>query len=86
MAQAVEEKIRKYIADNILFSKDGFPYSDEASFLENGIIDSMNVLELVVFVEDNFGVTVSDEDVVPDNFDSVARLSAYVQQKQEAKA
>lgn len=83
--QNVEEMIRKYIADNILFSKDGYPYADDASFLENGIIDSMNVLELVVFVEDHFGITVNDEDVVPENFDSLKSMSTYVRQKQAEK-
>lgn len=82
----VEEMVRKYIAENILFSKDGYPYPDDASFLENGIIDSMNVLELVVFVEDNFEITVDDQEVVPENFDSIARLAAYVHQKESAKA
>jgi acyl carrier protein len=81
MAQTVEEKVRKYIAENILFSNDGYPYPDNASFLDNGIIDSMNVLELVVFVEDNFKITVDDQDVVPENFDSISRLAAYVNQK-----
>jgi acyl carrier protein len=84
--QNVEEMIRKYIADNILFSKDGYPYADDASFLENGIIDSMNVLELVVFVEDHFNITVNDEDVVPENFDSLQSMSTYVRQKQAEKA
>ncbi len=84
--QNVEEMIRKYIADNILFSKDGYPYADDASFLENGIIDSMNVLELVVFVEDHFSITVNDEDVVPENFDSLQSMSTYVRQKQAEKA
>lgn len=77
----IKEKIRKYIAENILFSSNGFPYSDSTSFLDNGIIDSMNVLELVMFIEENFGVTVNDADVVPDNFDSVDRLADYVQRK-----
>lgn len=81
----VETKIRAYIAENILFSKNGYPHADDASFLENGIIDSMNVLELVVFVEENFGVTVDDQEVVPENFDSVARLSDFVRRKAAAK-
>lgn len=81
----VEAKIRAYIAENILFSKNGYPYADTASFLENGIIDSMNVLELVVFVEENFGLTVDDQEVVPENFDSVARLSEFVRRKAPAK-
>ncbi len=82
----VEPKIRAYIAENILFSKNGYPHADEVSFLENGIIDSMNVLELVVFVEENFGVTVDDQEVIPENFDSVARLAEFVRKKVAAKA
>jgi len=77
----VEEKIRAYIAENILFSKNGYTHADDASFLENGIIDSMNVLELVVFVEENFGITVDDQEVVPENFDSVSSLAGYVRKK-----
>jgi acyl carrier protein len=77
----VEEMIRKYIAENILFSGNGYPYSDDASFLNEGIIDSMNVLELVMFVEEKLGVSVADQDIVPDNFDSVTRLAAYIRSK-----
>ena len=73
-----EEIIRQHIAQDILFNKKGYPYPDDASFLENGIIDSMNVMELIMFVEETFGVEVADEDIVPDNFDSVASIAAYV--------
>ena len=76
-----KEKIRSYIAENILFSDNGYPYPDDASFLEEGIVDSMGIMELVMFVEENFGITVDDDDLVPDNFDSVSRLAAYVTQK-----
>ena len=76
--QSVEEMIRTHIAQNILFSGDGYPYSDDASFLDEGIIDSMNVLELVMFIEETFGVKVQDQDIVPDNFDSVSKLAAFV--------
>ena len=75
-------QIRAYIAQNILFSGDSYPYADEASFLDEGIVDSMNVLELVTFVENEFGIKVDDHDIVPANFDSVSRLAAYVQNKQ----
>ena len=77
----VEEKVRAYIAQNILFSGDGYPYPDDASFLNEGIIDSMNVLELVMFVENNYGITVEDQDIVPDNFDSISKLAAYIRRK-----
>jgi len=55
---------------------------DDASFLENGIIDSTGMLELVLFVEEHFGVEVEDDEVLPSNFDSVNRLNAYVTRKQ----
>jgi acyl carrier protein len=78
----IEEQIRKYIADNILFNKKGYPYPDATSFLEEGIVDSTSVLELVTFVEQAFNITVEDADIVPDNFDSVKNLADYVRRKQ----
>jgi acyl carrier protein len=77
----IEETIRAHIAQNFLFNPNGYPYPDEASFLEEGIIDSMNVLELVMLVEDKFGIKVDDQDIVPNNFDSVSRLATYVRHK-----
>lgn len=73
--------IRTYIAQNILFSGETYPYSDDASLLDEGIVDSMNVLELVNFVEDQFGIKVSDHEIVPDNFDSVRRLATFIERK-----
>jgi acyl carrier protein len=74
----IESKIASYIAENILFSKNGYPYEFDDSFLENGIIDSMNVLELVMFVEENFGFKVRDDEILPENFDSVRKLSTFI--------
>jgi len=77
----IEAKIKEYIAKNILFSDNGFPYEESASFLEEGIVDSVGIMELVSFVEDSFGVSVADTDVTPENFDSISRLSAYIRRK-----
>ncbi len=79
--QNVEDLIRSYIARNILFSEEGYPYADDASFLDEQIVDSMNVLELVMFVEETFGISVEDQEIVPDNFDSVSKLAAFVYRK-----
>jgi acyl carrier protein len=79
-------QIRDYIAKNLLFSGDGFRFEDGASFLDEGIIDSMGVIELVTFVEKQFGVQVADHELVPDNFDSVAKLNRFVQGKLAVKA
>jgi acyl carrier protein len=79
---SVAAVIRGYIAETILFSGKTYPYPDSASFLDEGIVDSMNVLELVTFVEKQFGIKVDDTDIVPDNFDSVSGIAAYVGKKQ----
>jgi acyl carrier protein len=75
-------QLRQYIAENLLFSETGYGYDDQASFLEQGILDSMGVMELVHFVEEAFGVKVADDDLTPDNFDSVERLAQYVERHQ----
>lgn len=81
MADTIEEKIRKYIAENFLFSDNGYPYPDDVSFLENGVVDSMNVMELVVFAEEKFGIKVKDEEIVPGNFDSVSNLAQFIRER-----
>ena len=81
-----EEIVRNHIAQNILFSNKGYPHPDDASFLEEGIIDSMNVMELIMFVEEKFNIQVADEEIIPDNFDSVSKIAAYVQRKTAAPA
>jgi acyl carrier protein len=78
---SIETQIKDYIARNLLFSDNGFPYGDEVSFLEEGIVDSIGVMELVAFVEENFSVKVDDLDVTPENFDSVSRMAAYIRRK-----
>jgi acyl carrier protein len=77
----IELKLRDYIAKNLLFSDNGYQYPDDASFLEEGIVDSQGVMELVLFVEDAFNVTVDDMEITPDNFDSVSKLGAYIRRK-----
>ena len=80
--QQIEPPIREFIASNLLYSKDGFTYADDASLLREGIIDSLGVVELVSFLQTHFNVQVEQHDVRPDNFDSVAKLAAFVRRKQ----
>lgn len=77
----VKEQIRRYVAENFLFSDNGFELGNDESFLEAGVVDSLGVLELVTFVEEEFDVQVADEDIVPDNFDSVDQLAHYIDRK-----
>lgn len=77
----IEEYIRDFVAHNLLYDDTGFTYADDTSFLQEGIIDSLGVLELVEFVQKTFGVRVAQQEVTAAHFDSVARLAAFVRQK-----
>lgn len=77
----IETLIRNYILENFLFTTDNGQLQDNTSFLEEGIVDSTGVLELVMFTEETFGITVKDEEIVPENFDSIERLARYVRSK-----
>lgn len=77
---SVEDEVRAFIRDNLLFGED-VAFSDEDSFLEEGIIDSTGILELVQFLEERYGFHIEDEELVPENLDSVSRLARYVGRK-----
>lgn len=82
----LEQTIRSYIVDTFLFGEGGDKFTDDDSLLEQGIIDSTGVLELVAFLSETFDIQVADEELVADNFDSVNKLSAYVVHKLPRKA
>ena len=83
---AIETQIRDYLAKNILFTDNDFEYSDDDSFLEQDIIDSVGVMELVLFVEETFSLAVNDHEVTPYNFDSVNKLARFVRSKQNGSS
>ena len=76
--------IRNFIVENFLFGEDENLKKD-TSFLENGIINSVGILELVLFLEETFGFTVEDEELIPENLDSIANVANYVQKKSGAQ-
>jgi acyl carrier protein len=81
---AIAARIRAFVASDLLFTPGAFPYDDDTSFLEEGIIDSLGVMELVGFVQQEFGFLVDQDEILPENFGSVASLSAYVARKSRA--
>jgi acyl carrier protein len=76
----IEVQIRDYIARRLLFTKE-FKYPDTTSFLEEGIVDSQGVMELVLYVEETFGLSIQDVEITPDNFDSVSKLADFIRRK-----
>jgi len=80
-----KEKVRAFIVENFMFGNDE-NLSDDTSFLGEGIIDSTGVLELVDFLEETFSIKVDDEELIPENLDSINNLVAYLSRKQQRAA
>ncbi|BBO67309.1 acyl carrier protein [Desulfosarcina alkanivorans] len=76
----VQSKIREFIIENFLFGNAN-GLKDDTSFLEEGIIDSTGVLELVTFLEETYEIQVDDEELIPENLDSINNVTAYLEQK-----
>ena len=77
----IKEKIGTFIVDNFLKGDQSKTFEDDDSFLEEGIIDSVGVLELVAFLEETFSFRVEDEEIIPANLDSINKLVVYVRSK-----
>jgi acyl carrier protein len=80
-----KEILRIYIRDNHAFGADALP-DDRASLLERGVIDSTGVLDLVAFLEREFAIEIRDDELVPDNLDSIEAIATFVARKQEEEA
>jgi acyl carrier protein len=76
----MRDKIRAFIVENFLFGKDD-GLEDDTSFLEEGIIDSTGVLELVSFLEEEYGIAVEDEELIPENLDAINNVVEYLKRK-----
>lgn len=74
-------QLREFVVENFMMGQDASELSDSGSLLELGIIDSTGVLELVGFLEETFAITVEDDDLIPDNLDSIDNLVNYIQKK-----
>lgn len=80
-AASVQRDVTAFIVDNFLFGNAAEAPAPATSFMETGLIDSTGVLELVSFVEEKYGVKVADDELVPENLDSVANLAGFVVRK-----
>lgn len=75
-----QAKIRTFIVENFLFGEDG-GLKNDSSFLDSGIIDSTGVLELVEYLEKEFQITVADDELLPENLDSIDNIKSYLSTK-----
>ena len=77
------QELRHFIVDNFLFGDQSgrFAFSDTDSLQALGIVDSTGVLELVCHIQEKYGISVADEELVPDNLDSVDRIARFIDRK-----
>ena len=81
----MKQELRRFVIDNFMFGLEETPLLDEDSFLELGLIDSTGVLELVAFLEERYGVHVQDDELIPENLDSLSSLEQFLNRKMEKK-
>ena len=81
----MKEKVRKFIETNF-YVPEGEALTDEASLIDRGVIDSTGVLELIGFLQDEYKIEVADDEMVPENLDSIGRIEAYLKRKLAAAA
>jgi len=81
MKHDISLAVRQFIGENFMFRDDGDAITHDGSLLDAGIIDSTGVLELVCFLETTFGIEVHDDEMLPENLDSIRAISNYVDRK-----
>jgi acyl carrier protein len=78
---SIEGDVRRFMADNFILDESAGPLDGDESLTQSGVLDSMGVLELILFIEERFGVHVPDEDTLPQNLDTVDRIVGYVRSR-----
>lgn len=77
---SIEETVRTFVVEHFLFGE-GDTLKGDTSFLEEGIIDSTGILELVMFLEETYGIKIEDNELVPENFDTLEKIAQYLEMK-----
>jgi acyl carrier protein len=77
----IRETVRGFITSNFYLA-DAAALRDADSLLDQGVIDSTGVLEVIDFLEDKFGISIEDAEMLPENLDSIERIAAFVERKQ----
>jgi acyl carrier protein len=80
MSEMITDRIRQFIVDTFLYGDQG-GVANSTSLTEAGIVDSTGILELISFLENEFSITVEDDELTPENLDSLERLSRFITQK-----
>lgn len=83
--QDIEHDLHQFVVDTFLFGSDDNGLSADDSFLEKGLVDSMGILALVSHVEERYGIRVDDTELIPENWDSIGRISKFIVSKADSR-
>jgi len=78
---ALNDELRQFVIDNFLFGKPYKGFADDDSFIEHGIIDSTAVMELIAFLEERYRIKLQDQELIPENLDSINGLARFVESR-----
>jgi len=81
MSDVIRDKVRDFILENYLFTTDTSALGLDDSLLERGVVDSSGMMEIIFFIEEKLGVAMRDDEMTPDNLDSVNKIAKFVQSK-----
>ena len=82
---SLQEDIRSFIIDNFLFGEEG-GLEDDSSFVKEGIVDSTGIMQLVSFIQEQYLIAVEDEELTPENLDSITKVTAFVEGKRRVES
>lgn len=77
----ISTRLREYVTENFLYTRQDYEFSDTDSLLGHGIIDSMGVIELITFVQDEFGISVEENEIIEENFGTLAAITRFIESK-----
>jgi len=81
VAEQLVEELRHFITSDILFGRDDLVIGDDAPLFDEGLVDSVGLMRLVAYLEEHYRLAIGDEELMPENFGTIARLAAFVAQK-----
>lgn len=82
----IANDIRTFIIENFLFGDTSYDLGDDVSLIEADVVDSTGILELVSHVETTYRIDIKDAEIVPDNFDSIGRIAAFITTRNSVQA
>jgi len=79
----IKKTIRQYIVENFLFGDTSVTFTDQESFMEKGILDSTGILDIILFIERTYNIKIEDDEITPDNLDSLTNMDTFIQKKKK---